>query len=1093
MIKILTGIDSQEKSQFLIEEIGHKYHKREKAITIIVPEQYTLNMERKLLSTLNLNGLMGMEVMSFSRMINKIQKELILDDINPLTTLGRKLLIKRIISEQIEKLKIYYKSFNKLGLINELEEIIKELRSEKINPIELETFKNQLDDESMLRRKIEDILIIYENYERIVENGYIDESIKVRLFIENIDLITEFANSEIYILEFTGFSHDELEIIKVLEQKNNEITIALDYDEKYSDNIYPFIRDTLKNLHHFFGDLELVSFRSEMSMLNDFGVNLSLYEDISQKYPVKIFTGKNIYSEVNYVVGEINWMLLRGEISENEIGIMLTNGEIYGKIIKRQLDKFSLPYIMDEKRPIKDTNIVRSLMMLLQFYEKNFETQYLLKYLKYITPVSELEEIDILENYVISKGINYKSWENSFEELEIESIRKKYVDPLLAQKKVFKGNHSVFKFTEKLIELLNCLKIKEKIDREIEILKNYSRHEEVQILAQVWNRFLEIIDQMSEATSEEEVSLSEYIEYLMFSFENEEVGIIPSIRNGIDIEVMGRSVYSNKKVRFVLGMNEGNLPKDMSESSVLTESDKEIFLNHGFNLHNDQEFYRNKEKSDFFRMIFKTDGMLYLTLSSSNQEGKGIKPSYYITRARNIVENLVEMDDILNEDILIPHIFKDVNYFRIQLIRQLREIKEGKTIHLVWRKTLGKVAVNNNRMFKELVKHVFYTNQADNISIHNEEKIIYSSITKLEKYSQCAYSHFAQYELKLKERKEYKVTLPDIGNIYHEVLQIAVDDIISGKRLKLIDRYIEDVINKPKYHIFKRRYGDQYLIRKTKNTAELILNNLMEYFKNSNFNPKFTELNFTHRDELEKGVEPVEISLDRGKSIVVEGKIDRIDIYRDNSGKVYCNIVDYKTGSKDLKLDRILKGVDYQLTVYLLASIINSESMGVDEISPSGVLYYRIHNDFEEYVEKSIEDINNHLASKFKMTGLLLKDKSIIENMDHSIIENNYSKFIPVKFKKDGEYALDNNVLTERGFDNLIDITKKNIMDIGNKIMSGEIAINPLKETSFKACDYCHFNTVCKFDPDFNKNEYRYFEYRKNSEVIDEIGGESDD
>ena len=46
-----------------------------------------------------------------------------------------------------------------------------------------------------------------------------------------------------------------------------------------------------------------------------------------------------------------------------------------------------------------------------------------------------------------------------------------------------------------------------------------------------------------------------------------------------------------------------------------------------------------------------------------------------------------------------------------------------------------------------------------------------SSVSRLEKYASCAYAHFLQYGLSLKEREEYGFEAVDMGNVFHGVLE----------------------------------------------------------------------------------------------------------------------------------------------------------------------------------------------------------------------------------------------------------------------------------------------------------------------------------
>ena len=49
--------------------------------------------------------------------------------------------------------------------------------------------------------------------------------------------------------------------------------------------------------------------------------------------------------------------------------------------------------------------------------------------------------------------------------------------------------------------------------------------------------------------------------------------------------------------------------------------------------------------------------------------------------------------------------------------------------------------------------------------------------------------------------------------------------------------------------------------------------------------------------------------------VVINGMIDRIDSYEDDSG-YYIRIIDYKTGNKDFSIQEIKEGSSVQLSLY---------------------------------------------------------------------------------------------------------------------------------------------------------------------------------
>lgn len=81
---------------------------------------------------------------------------------------------------------------------------------------------------------------------------------------------------------------------------------------------------------------------------------------------------------------------------------------------------------------------------------------------------------------------------------------------------------------------------------------------------------------------------------------------------------------------------------------------------------------------------------------------------------------------------------------------------------------------------------------------------IEGGITRFEQFCRCAYAHFLNYGLKLKEREEGEFSSLDIGNIYHAALERYSSKLEAGQddwftindndRKKLTVQAIEETI-----------------------------------------------------------------------------------------------------------------------------------------------------------------------------------------------------------------------------------------------------------------------------------------------------------
>src|SRR6202012_2222740 len=109
------------------------------------------------------------------------------------------------------------------------------------------------------------------------------------------------------------------------------------------------------------------------------------------------------------------------------------------------------------------------------------------------------------------------------------------------------------------------------------------------------------------------------------------------------------------------------------------------------------------------------------------------------------------------------------------------------------------------------------------------------------------------------------------------------------------------------------------------------------------FDPAAVELPFGEKDRVTGEIlfPPWELDLGRGHRLQLPGRIDRIDILREDNGEIaLCAVVDYKSSHK--KLDALLMehGLQLQLPAYLnvLRHWPNPQPrFGVTQLIPAGV------------------------------------------------------------------------------------------------------------------------------------------------------------
>ena len=81
---------------------------------------------------------------------------------------------------------------------------------------------------------------------------------------------------------------------------------------------------------------------------------------------------------------------------------------------------------------------------------------------------------------------------------------------------------------------------------------------------------------------------------------------------------------------------------------------------------------------------------------------------------------------------------------------------------------------------------LFYQNKARRLppatsrDLYGEQ--IHASVSRMELFYSCPFSHFAKHGLQLKERQIFRLDAPDIGELFHGALKYIAEKIMAGNR-----------------------------------------------------------------------------------------------------------------------------------------------------------------------------------------------------------------------------------------------------------------------------------------------------------------------
>ena len=378
-------------------------------------------------------------------------------------------------------------------------------------------------------------------------------------------------------------------------------------------------------------------------------------------------------------------------------------------------------------------------------------------------------------------------------------------------------------------------------------------------------------------------------------------------------------------------------------------------------------------------------------------------------------------------------------------------------------------------LFQDIAKYkdiLNYARQDSNLDEKTLSKIysknINSSVSRLEQFKRCPFAYYTKYILNLKERKEYVMSSLDTGSFMHEVIEkfskfivaknIAWQDLVLDEKKKaLATNKIDEIVDK----LFEEEYikyltSARYVVLKLKmkKAMKRTIFAIADSFNHSEFRPLGYEI------EFEKGelFAPIEVELEDGKTLLLRGKIDRIDSLTLEE-KTYLRIVDYKSSEKNLKLSDIKSGISLQLMTYMCAMMENKEKLNTKNVIPAALSYFTISNKILSIpnYEKDDSKIAEILKKELKLRGIYINDIEVLKRLDNNI-QNPKDSYLEVSPRTINNA---NKNLPQEVFIEECKNVRHILKEIGKEIIKGNVKIKPNKDIQ-NVCEYCSYASVCR-------------------------------
>lgn len=1127
-LRFVFGGSGAGKSTCLYSEVLKRAEEEpERNFLIVVPDQFTMQTQKELVThpANRRGGILNIDVLSFSRLSHRIFEEVGKKEIPVLDDTGKSLVLRKVAGSLKEALPFLGSNLDKQGYIHEVKSAISEFMQYGVGVEEVQKLMDCAAGKGTLYYKLKDLQVLYRGFMEYIREKFITTEETLDLLRESLDNSAIVKNSVFAFDGFTGFTPIQNRVIGRLLRIAKEVilTVTLDLREE------PFLVDGEQRLFHMskktVADFVRMAQEEKAERGRDVFVGyggrhrffqnepLAHLERTMFRYPVQayekpqsaihLFAASTVREEVRQMGIKLQGLIRDAGFCYRDIAVVAGDLEVYGGLIEAEFSLLGIPCFLDRTRGIVLNPLTEYIKSAFEVLAKNFSYESVFRYLRSGLAGFEPKEVDILENYCKETGIRgRRRWSMQFtrrtaqmkEETEplllLNELRERFYEelsPLLLVKE-----KSASSYVEALYLFLVQNKAAERLHVYEAMFQERGELARAKEYAQVYRLVMELLEQVTGLLGDEPVSLKEFADILEAGFDEIEVGTIPQNVDRVLVGDIERTRLREVKALFFVGVNDGNIPKNTGKGGIISDIDREFLRQSEIELAPSPRQQMYMQRLYLYLNMTKPSEQLYLSFAGMSGEGKALRPAYLIASIRQLFPHLsVEypekapvLSQIMTPEAGLPYLAGALREYAQGSTARRADTEEafagepdlvftkGDTLVFTLYRAYGARAEYAD-LLQRLTEAAFYRYAHNPLQKHVARalygQLLRNSVSRLETYAACAYRHFLQYGMSLKEREDLKFENVDMGNVFHGVLE-GFSHRLEESAYTWFD-FPEDFARETVAEVLSlcaAEYGaavlydnarNEYAVRRMGRILERTVLTLQYQLKKGSFVPKHYEMSFSAVSDLES----VSIALSEEERMQLSGRIDRVDTLAGEE-RLYVKVVDYKSGSRKFNLAALYYGLQLQLVVYMNAAVEHERKRHPDkEVVPAAMLYYHVYDPIvSAEAGQEPEEINACLLEQLRMGGIVNSDEEIAKRLDGEAVAK--SDVIPVEYKKDGSFSARSSVMSGDELEEVSAFVNRKVRQLGREILDGNIALNPYESGAESACTYCSFQAVCGFD-----------------------------
>lgn len=1090
MLHLLLGTSKTGKTTELFNQIGRNGLRRPQLL--IIPEQYSHETEQRLCQELGNAATLYCEALSFTRLANRVLTaagglaEPVLDGG------GRLLLMHEAVNAVASGLSVYAIPSKKAAFLQNLLATADELKSYCVQPEQLlHAGAEQTGEDG---ERLHDLGLILGAYDTLVAQRAADPRDLLTRVAAKLGECDYGREADFYFDCFTDFTPQQKLVLEKLLKRAHNVTVALTCDELENGlPVYEPCRRTALGLlalareNHVPADYQMLTGRKDGAAEDLALLENGLFREntaplTGESAAVHVLRAASPYAEVEAAAGEIRRLVREEGVRYRDMAVCARTMEGYDSLIETVFGRYEIPVFLGQMEDILEKPVLTLLTSALEAISGGYEYDDMFRYLKTGLAGVSLAEVDCLENYVLRWDIRGSRWtqeadwswhpegyalpwreEHRDSVKALDTLRRRIIAPLeeLRRHPAAPGGM----LAQALYAFLEAIELPQRLTQRAEVLRERGELTQAEEYRQLWDVLCDAMEQCAQLMGEHELKLEEFADLFRLVLSQYSVGSIPVALDRVSAGEMQRFAHKQVKILFLLGVDDAHFPMVTESQGLLTDEDRAFLALYGCELAPSADQRLDREAAMAHDAVAMPSERIYLSCPEHSAGGAECRPAWLLDRVQVLLPDLkvsradpqsvyaaplpaLEAAARTGDEETLDTLSGDSHWqARVQLVRDARSLSRG---------SLSRESIE---------------------ALYGRE--VSMSASKMDVMKSCHFCYFLQYGLRARARKTASFDAPAMGTFVHDVLEHVLgqakeqggvaaltDEAIKELTSAAIERYLQEELGGLEHQ--SQRFC--YLFERLKASVHLIVHNVVEELRRSDFQPIEFELGFGAGKDTQ--LPPVRVKTE-GLTLSITGFVDRVDGWV-HDDRLYLRVVDYKTGKKSFSLTDVWHGLEMQMLLYLFTLEEKGQRRYGKEIVPAGVLYLPARDLILSGSRGMTPEERQKKADReLRRSGMLLAEQEVLDAME-KVEPGSEGRFLNIRLSKKSVLTGET-LATAEQWGVMHRHVNEIIREIGLELAKGVISADPyLKGDNRSPCDYCDYREACHFEEGSGEDRHRY-------------------